>query len=1265
MPQVILQIKAENLSKPALDQLKNDFQATINSIKSNNANAQIDMNTMNKKTEESFKALAFAMTAVTYASWKLLASVVESAMKYEQMKMSLISLTGSAALAERQLIRLREAAKLPGLTFQGAVEGAVKLTAVGLSASMAERTMIAFGNALATVGGGAPEMSGVLLALTQIKAKGRALAEEINQLADRFSMIRKVILDAFGTASTEQLAKYGISADLFISAIVTQLEKMPRITNTAQYSMKNFTDALLQHKMVVGEQLLPALKNVLGVLTSLTRAFINLPAPIQFVTSRVLVLVPALASLLAIGITIAMYAKKWAEGFAILSKAVWTSTNAYIAAGIALALLATYIYSAIKRSKDFGLQLTDFVKRADDYLESVKKMERTESLVNRLDELRKNTKLNADETRELVEIQNELVNLNPALLSKYDKEGNAIADNTTKLKEYVEWQKKSSAIEKAVTVGEAQSKYDEATKRRIDIEDKIIKLRDKLAIPTSRKSIVGALSISAGATTRQIQKLEIEHEKRKADEGTALDELNLLTGKMTRDEAKQDVESTKRGFQNRQSIVSETLSIRAKLIEDAMQEEIAVINDAFRKEEETTKGSIAQRQNQLKQNSKMSKELRKTTLGEIADYEENIDTKRQFRDKEIRDVHTKYAEKLTKDLEEETNKRLRHEQRLAEISNNIWKATRQNEIDAIVDKFDRERESAQFEFNQKNLDYRMKVKYDKITKDEQKKLHDELIVLEESKNIKIRAINKEEYEGIMENLHKIGIKKVEERDKEYADAVDMQSKLLNLQTKTTDILVDIIQEGYKKDRENVMSEYQKGLNDVENQKRDLGITDLYGEEITTGLNGDQTRFNILAIREFNKQKVSLVEKLKTDLNKIDQKETDDRNQRLIDEINDFLTNEKEKREKRKQEAKKLVDELIELQAIKTSLMKDGLKKELQEIKDKYDKERDLIDYSIKYEEMSDETKKTILTKRGLLVDAQKKEEKEAVIKHYEFLGDYIQKVLLLPSSIISLWRQTTQATKEAANQLRDIERENLDKIREVWDNEQSSAQEKVRRIEQIERESADRRLQIEQDLADKKAETLKKFVFDFFGDIAKQIEKLVVEKASLAFVTSFAGSQQEGTGFFAGLWDATKEMLPAAISMITSGGNPFNAVGGGVDLGSMNTSMLGLDNPRHDMLARVAGAKAFVSNASFDRVNNDLYSRLEGSRQASLALGMRSAQDLVNNFSVGFNESAKNISGNKNNTSSNVKLQVFLDGKELASSIKVIDDRESFMGNAR
>lgn len=197
---------------------------------------------------------AGAIVATLTAAFATFAtSAIKAAAEMEAMRMGLTAVSGSAAEASAQIERLRDVAKIPGLGFREAVQGSIALQAAGFSARLAEAALIGFGNALATVGKGKADLDGVMLALTQIAAKGQIMGQEINQIAERVPQIRQVMLKAFGTASGEAIEKLGIGAKEFVALVTRELLKLPMVTSGAKNTFENLADVWDQLKMRAGE----------------------------------------------------------------------------------------------------------------------------------------------------------------------------------------------------------------------------------------------------------------------------------------------------------------------------------------------------------------------------------------------------------------------------------------------------------------------------------------------------------------------------------------------------------------------------------------------------------------------------------------------------------------------------------------------------------------------------------------------------------------------------------------------------------------------------------------------------------------------------------------------------------------------------------------------------------------------------------------------------------------------------------------------------
>jgi tape measure domain-containing protein len=206
-------------------------------------------------------AVAFAALGATA---KISLAVLRGYAEFDGLVRGLKTLDGTAEATEARLKVLRNVAQLPGLGFEEAVRGDIRLRAAGISAKTSEGALRAFGNALATVGGGKDQLDGVIMALAQISAKGKVSAEEINQLAERVPQIRAAMKDAFGTADTEKLGKQGLTSEKFIEGIVAQLAKLPAVSGGAQNAVENFEDAWKSLKTEMTEMIVPLASGVVS-----------------------------------------------------------------------------------------------------------------------------------------------------------------------------------------------------------------------------------------------------------------------------------------------------------------------------------------------------------------------------------------------------------------------------------------------------------------------------------------------------------------------------------------------------------------------------------------------------------------------------------------------------------------------------------------------------------------------------------------------------------------------------------------------------------------------------------------------------------------------------------------------------------------------------------------------------------------------------------------------------------------------------------------
>lgn len=224
------------------------------------------------------KGWQFAATSIAAAGGALATLAAVSSQQSAEMeadRLALSAYTGSAEELTYVLNRLKEVARLPGLGLQEAIRGSAALQAVGFDARLAERALLAFGNALASVGRGKDDLQGVIVALSQIVSKGTVSAEEINQIAERVPQIRAIMASAFGTADTQAIAK-NFSVDQFIMGIIAGAEKLPKVAGGMKNAYENASDAIKGALATIGDAVntyaLPALNKMADFVGYLTES---------------------------------------------------------------------------------------------------------------------------------------------------------------------------------------------------------------------------------------------------------------------------------------------------------------------------------------------------------------------------------------------------------------------------------------------------------------------------------------------------------------------------------------------------------------------------------------------------------------------------------------------------------------------------------------------------------------------------------------------------------------------------------------------------------------------------------------------------------------------------------------------------------------------------------------------------------------------------------------------------------------------------------
>lgn len=239
----------------------------------------IDGSVMN--LARSFRSLGTAMTiGFTFPVAAVGASAVHAAIQMDEMRRSLTSIIGSAEGAEDALKRVRDIAKLPGVTMRGAARDMIALLATGkVGMELVERTLKGFGAAAAEAGRGEEEVRRALEQVIQMVGQGKVLLQDVRIMRQHIPQLGKAMQEVFGTNIPKEIQEMGIGPEQFLEGVVHWFEKNIKATVSARGEIEKLGDAWFIAMAKVGEamvSLAPAIEIVAGWVEQLGNWFQSL-----------------------------------------------------------------------------------------------------------------------------------------------------------------------------------------------------------------------------------------------------------------------------------------------------------------------------------------------------------------------------------------------------------------------------------------------------------------------------------------------------------------------------------------------------------------------------------------------------------------------------------------------------------------------------------------------------------------------------------------------------------------------------------------------------------------------------------------------------------------------------------------------------------------------------------------------------------------------------------------------------------------------------
>jgi len=241
-----------------------------------------------KKVGDNMMEMGKTMSTYVTAPLAGLAAVsLKAAGDMEALKNGLASVTKAGESVNKEMTKLREVAKLPGLGLKEVVQGSINLQAIGVSADDARKAMLAFGNAIASVGGGKDNFDLAIRGFSQLRNAAKPLQQDLYQIANQLPQVNSLLIEAFGTSRAEDLAAMGISGKQLADFLVEGLGKLPKVTGGINNAFENLKDTGFAALATLGDainknfgvsELLDKIANAIGRMVS---AFENLDGPSQ------------------------------------------------------------------------------------------------------------------------------------------------------------------------------------------------------------------------------------------------------------------------------------------------------------------------------------------------------------------------------------------------------------------------------------------------------------------------------------------------------------------------------------------------------------------------------------------------------------------------------------------------------------------------------------------------------------------------------------------------------------------------------------------------------------------------------------------------------------------------------------------------------------------------------------------------------------------------------------------------------------------------
>jgi tape measure domain-containing protein len=383
---------------------------------------------------ETSSAAAGLLGVLTAAIGATGVASVSLAGKLSMTQKALETLTGSAETAKNMIGDLKKLDDKSSFSFETYAKGAQKLLALGTAADQVIPTLTTVGDASAALGQGEEGIDRIILALSQMTAKGKVSAQEMNQLAENNVQGWRYLSEAMGVSIAEvmKLAEKGsINGRAAVQTILAGLQKdykgsMDKIANETPIVWNTIVSSAGQILAGIG----PTVDKAFGINKTLIKArdyLVEFKASVDKVGIK-----ETLEEMVPPGVSIAITVLAGAitgaaipalKSLAINAVAALAPLLPYIAVGAAVAAAVWGITKAVDAYKTASERA---VKTQKDKYDTLRQ------LIPQYEQLKNKSKLTTAELKEFHKIGNKIADLAPSMVTGYDDQGNAVLNLTAK-----------------------------------------------------------------------------------------------------------------------------------------------------------------------------------------------------------------------------------------------------------------------------------------------------------------------------------------------------------------------------------------------------------------------------------------------------------------------------------------------------------------------------------------------------------------------------------------------------------------------------------------------------------------------------------------------------------------------------------------------------------------------------------------------------------------------------------------------------------------